>query len=111
MCLFACADIQLAQFLLSKDGKLKLNDFNRAEIMLFNEKDNEYCKYRNNPGHGDVSSVRFVAIPTCTRLNSCSLLNKIRQFCAFRSSSGERPKSTTTNLWMSKSTYSVLGTM
>ena len=30
-----------------------LNDFNRAEIMLFNEKDQEYCRYRNNPGHGD----------------------------------------------------------
>lgn len=48
-------DIQLSQFLLSADGTLKLNDFNRAEIMLYNEKDKEYCRYRNNPGHGDVS--------------------------------------------------------
>jgi serine/threonine protein kinase len=28
-------DIQLSQFLASKDGYLKLNDFNRAEIMLW----------------------------------------------------------------------------
>ena len=49
-------DIQLSQFLLSSNGQLKLNDFNRAEIMLWNEKDREYCKYRNHPGAGDVSS-------------------------------------------------------
>ena len=48
-------DIQLSQFLLSESGKLKLNDFNRAEIMLWNERDQEYCKYRNYPGWGDVS--------------------------------------------------------
>lgn len=51
-------DIQLSQFLLSEDGTLKLNDFNRAEMMFWNEKDKEYCRYRNNPGHGDVSSLR-----------------------------------------------------
>jgi hypothetical protein len=48
-------DIQLSQFLVSDTGKLKLNDFNRAEIMLWNEKDNEYCKYKNYAGRGDVS--------------------------------------------------------
>ena len=48
-------DIQLSQYLLSADGTLRLNDFNRAEIMLWNEKDQEYCRYRNNPGNGDVS--------------------------------------------------------
>jgi len=59
------ADIQLSQFLLAENGMLKLNDFNRAEIMLFNEKDKEYCRYRNNPGHGDVSSeVVLVAVFT-----------------------------------------------
>ncbi len=49
-------DIQLSQFLLSETGNLKLNDFNRAEIMLWNEIDKEYCKYRNYPGWGDVST-------------------------------------------------------
>lgn len=48
-------DIQLSQFLMSSSGQLKLNDFNRAEIMLWNDKDQEYCKYRNHPGGGDVS--------------------------------------------------------
>ena len=47
-------DIYLSQFLLSGEGKLKLNDFNRAEIMLWNEKDQEYCKYRNDPGGDNV---------------------------------------------------------
>jgi hypothetical protein len=50
-------DIQLTQFLIV-DGRLKLNDFNRAEVMLFNEKDQEYCRYRNDPGRGDVSTTR-----------------------------------------------------
>lgn len=49
-------DIQLGQFLLDANGTLKLNDFNRAEIMFWNEREQEYCKYRNNPGHGDVSN-------------------------------------------------------
>ena len=48
-------DIQLSQFLLTADGKVKLNDFNRAEVMLWDEKDKEYCRYRNYPGNGDVS--------------------------------------------------------
>lgn len=46
-------DIQMTQYLFTPDGHLKLNDFNRAEIMLWNEKDQEYCRYINHPGHGD----------------------------------------------------------
>ena len=53
-------DIYLSQFLLSETEKVKLNDFNRAEIMLWNEKDQEYCKYRNDPGGGKVSTFRAV---------------------------------------------------
>ncbi|EEC44441.1 predicted protein [Phaeodactylum tricornutum CCAP 1055/1] len=49
-------DIQMPQFLLTADKRIKLNDFNRAEVMLFDEENNEYCKYRNNPGHGDWRS-------------------------------------------------------
>lgn len=44
--------IKLAQFLWTKDGHIKLNDFNRAEIMLFNEKDQEYCPYITGIGGG-----------------------------------------------------------
>jgi hypothetical protein len=76
-------DIQLSQFLLSEAGKLKLNDFNRAEIMLWNDKEQEYCKYRNYPGRGDVStdhsiealSYMFAEIPlTCHEFLTTSLL-------------------------------------
>ena len=68
LCFLPClTDIQLSQFLLSNEGTLVLNDFNRAEIMLFNEKDQEYCRYRNNPGHGDVSPCNAVApAETCS---------------------------------------------
>jgi hypothetical protein len=50
-------DIQMSQFLFTSDMRLKLNDFNRAEMMTFDVDANEYCKYTNNPGHGDVSLV------------------------------------------------------
>lgn len=55
-------DIQLCQYLWTDASKsaVKLNDFNRAEIMLWDEQENKYCKYKNGRGHGDVS-VRFVA--------------------------------------------------
>ncbi|GAX24170.1 hypothetical protein FisN_4Lh255 [Fistulifera solaris] len=46
-------DIHLGQFLIDDLGHLKLQDFNRAEIMLWNEEDGEYCRYRNNPGDGE----------------------------------------------------------
>ena len=46
-------DIQLSQVLFSKEKKVKLNDFNRAEVMLFNERKKQYCRYRNGPGGGD----------------------------------------------------------
>jgi len=49
-------DIQLAQFLFAPDGRLKLNDFNRAEAMLFDEKDGSYCRYQNGKGAGDYRS-------------------------------------------------------
>ena len=57
-------DIQMTQFLFTPDGHLKLNDFNRAEVVLWNEEDQEYCKYRNYKGQGDVSYliVRFCLI-------------------------------------------------
>jgi hypothetical protein len=48
-------DVQLVQWLVTEDHEhLKLNDFNRAEVMVYDETNQEYCKYRNNPGNGDV---------------------------------------------------------
>lgn len=63
-------DIQLPQFLLTADGSLKLNDFNRAEVMLFDEENQEYCGYRNNPGGGDVS---IPVADECCCLTVCTL--------------------------------------
>jgi serine/threonine protein kinase len=54
-------DIQLPQFLFTNDGRVKLNDFNRAEIMLWNDEDQEYCGYTNGRGHGSVSVPRVAA--------------------------------------------------
>lgn len=42
-------DLQVFQWLFTPDGRLKLNDFNRAESMLYDEDAGEYCKYHN--GH------------------------------------------------------------
>jgi serine/threonine protein kinase len=48
-------DVQMSQFLLSKDKTmLKLNDFNRAEILLWDETHNEYCQHRNGVGRGRI---------------------------------------------------------
>jgi len=46
-------DVQLSQFLYEPDGLIKLNDFNRAEIMLWDDEKGDYCRYRNNPGNGN----------------------------------------------------------
>ena len=47
---------QLSQYLLSADKTIvKLNDFNRAEFMLWDEEGEEYCKYSEGHGNGNVS--------------------------------------------------------
>jgi len=46
-------DIQLPQFLFTGENKIKLNDFNRGEAMLYDEEKQSYCRYRNGPGGGD----------------------------------------------------------
>ena len=48
-------DIQLSQFLYTEDKSIiKINDFNRAEFMLWDEENGEYCRYTNGRGHGNV---------------------------------------------------------
>ena len=48
-------DVQLSQYLFNEDfSVLKLNDFNRAEFMLWDEGKNAYCLYQNGRGHGNV---------------------------------------------------------
>lgn len=51
------SDVQLGQFLLNKDKTmLKLNDFNRAEFLLWDETHQAYCQHRNGKGHGSWRS-------------------------------------------------------
>eukprot|EP00977_Amphora_coffeiformis_P000911 scaffold190_cov171-Amphora_coffeaeformis.AAC.36 len=49
-------DIRIYQWLITEDNNLKLNDFNRAEIMLYDEEHGRYCKYRNGPCNGSNRS-------------------------------------------------------
>ncbi|KAL3922646.1 MAG: hypothetical protein SGILL_002099 [Bacillariaceae sp.] len=50
-------DVQLSQFLLNKDfTRIKLNDFNRAEFMLWDEEAQEYCLYSSGAAHGNWRS-------------------------------------------------------
>lgn len=49
-------DVQLSQFLLNKDStRIKLNDFNRAEFMLWDDEAQEFCLYSSGTAHGNVS--------------------------------------------------------
>jgi len=49
-------DVKISQFLRnSKTGVLKLNDFNRAQVMLWDEDKEEYCRYSNGLVWGVVS--------------------------------------------------------
>jgi hypothetical protein len=56
--------ILFLQFLLTKDKtkdktRIKLNDFNRAEFMLWDEHALEYCQYNPGGARGNVSSLSF----------------------------------------------------
>ena len=53
-------DIQLSQFLFNSDKSLvKLNDFNRAEFLLWDEDEEKYCLYHEGRGMGTVSFCPF----------------------------------------------------
>jgi len=49
-------DIQLAQFLYTKQFDMKLNDFNRAEVFLYDIEQGKYCRYKNGKGGGNYRS-------------------------------------------------------
>lgn len=55
-------DIQIPQFMRGKDGILKLVDFNRAEVMLYDPESEEYCKYLNGPVFGNYRSPEEVNV-------------------------------------------------
>jgi serine/threonine protein kinase len=49
-------DIQLCQYLFNRDGQLKLNDFNRAELMLWDTEKQEYCRFKSGLVYGNYRS-------------------------------------------------------
>jgi hypothetical protein len=53
----ANVDVQIGQFCRGKDGLVKILDFNRAEVMLYDERRGEYCSFENGkPPDGSVSN-------------------------------------------------------
>lgn len=62
-------DVQLSQFLWNADKTMvKLNDFNRAEFMFFDEHENEYCGYWEGRGQGSVRWFRCMLVFHVCRL-------------------------------------------
>lgn len=49
-------DLDLGQYLRTRDGRLKLNDFNRAKPLLYDSVKGEHCKYYNGPIGGKFRS-------------------------------------------------------
>jgi serine/threonine protein kinase len=90
-------DIQLAQYLWTADKSMvKLNDFNRAEYMLFDEKNQEYCRYHEGPGNGNVC-LQIVCFVSMHVIAHSSLII----WCTW-STSGDHRKSILTNLSRSR---------
>ena len=53
-------DLNLEQYLYTADkSRVKLNDFNRAEFMLWDDRRQSYCRYCEGGGFGAVSVVLF----------------------------------------------------
>ncbi|KAL9189368.1 hypothetical protein ACHAXT_009043 [Thalassiosira profunda] len=53
----AHVDVQLGQFFVGADGKIKLVDYNRAEPLLWDDKHGRYCGWRNGrPAEGTLRS-------------------------------------------------------
>jgi serine/threonine protein kinase len=85
-------DIQLCQWLRSGKDKLILGDFNRAEIMSWNEKKEMYCTYQAGGSYGNVSVYMtasfgiICALLICglTALDSIELLRKIETIISMK---------------------------
>ena len=75
-------DVQLSQYLLSSDGKtVKLNDFNRAEFMLWDDNKGTYCKYGEGGGNGNVILLFIYLYLNCLyRVKDILLCEKIYIF-------------------------------
>ena len=50
-------DVQIGQFCHGMDGLIKVLDFDRAEVLLYDEAQEEYCGFENGPPpDGSVSA-------------------------------------------------------
>jgi len=54
-------DIQPCQYLRNESGHMKLNDFNRAEIMLWDDTHQKYCRYNNGGVYGNARAPEEMA--------------------------------------------------
>ena len=71
-------DVQLCQWLKKRDGTIKLGDFNRAEILFWDEDNERYCKHTNWGGYGNYRSPEeFDAQNTNEQIDVFSLGNNI----------------------------------
>lgn len=72
-------DIQLSQFLFNNAAtRVILNDFNRAEFMLWDGENKKYCKYTEGKGHGDWRSPEeFYDKPLTEKVDVYSLCNNM----------------------------------
>eukprot|EP00538_Stauroneis_constricta_P012966 CAMPEP_0119572508 /NCGR_PEP_ID=MMETSP1352-20130426/44656_1 /TAXON_ID=265584 /ORGANISM="Stauroneis constricta, Strain CCMP1120" /LENGTH=600 /DNA_ID=CAMNT_0007622193 /DNA_START=27 /DNA_END=1829 /DNA_ORIENTATION=+ len=71
-------DVQLCQWLRLENGKLKLGDFNRAEIPAYNATSGQYCKYQNGEVFGNYRSPEeFADLPLTEGLDMFSFGNNI----------------------------------
>ena len=81
----AHVDVQLGQFFRGRDGRIKFVDYNRAEPLLYDEKEGRYCRWRaGGPGDGTVSIImmmHYVKALQSLRMLFPQLLNYLH--CSF----------------------------
>jgi serine/threonine protein kinase len=71
-------DVQLCQWLYDEHHRIKLNDFNRAEVMLYDEENGQWCRYRNGPGNGNYRAPEeYVDKPLDEKIDVYSFGNNI----------------------------------
>ena len=69
-------DVQLSQYLFNDDySMVKLNDFNRAEFPLWDEENQEYCRYVNGNAHGNVRVMNAMLLGLVCCCVACSTEN------------------------------------
>lgn len=110
-------DMQLSQYLWTEDkSKLKLNDFNRAEFLLWDEDSGEYCRYYEGRGQGTVRTPPIHYISSSKNFTENQDLPTHSSLYTFffsinvDATSGDRLKNITTILSRKKSTFSRWGT-